>query len=178
MADPAINHPLTPKRRWFLKTAVALGALGSALGGLVYWNRGMSDGRLTDAGKDVFHGLARGFLGAMLPADPAARERYLSLHIERLEGFLNTLPDALRIQVSALVGLLGNKPTRYLVTGLSSNWKEATDQDVAQALAYMQLNDLPSHRLSYQVMRSITLMSFFTQQDNWSLTGYPGPIAI
>ena len=52
MADPAINHPLTPKRRWFLKTAVALGALGSALGGLVYWNRGMSDGRLTDAALD------------------------------------------------------------------------------------------------------------------------------
>lgn len=178
MADPAINHPLTPKRRWFLKTAVALGALGSALGGLVYWHRGMSNGRLTDTGKDVFHGLARGFLGGMLPADPVVRERYLSSHIERLEGFLNTLPEALRIQVNALVGLLGNKPTRYLMTGMSSSWREATDDELAQAMSHMRLNELPSHRLTYQVMRSITLMSFFTQQENWGLTGYPGPIEI
>lgn len=178
MADPAINHPLTPKRRWFLKTAVAIGALGTALGGLVYWNRGMSDGRLTASGQDVFHGLARGLLGAMLSADAAERERQLQLHLQRLEGFLNTLPAALRIQVNALVGLLGNGPTRYLMTGLSTSWRDASDDDIAQALGHMRLNDLPSHRLAYQVMRSITLMAFFTQQDNWSLTGYPGPLDI
>lgn len=176
MADPAINHPLTPKRRWFLKTVVAIGAAGAALGGLVYWNRGISDGRLTDAGKDVFHGLARGILGGMLPTDPTERERILALHVERLNGFIDTLPAALQIQVSGLVGLLGNTPTRYLMTGVGTTWRNASDEQLAQALESMRLNALPSHRLTYQVMRSITCMAFFTQQDNWSLTGYPGPV--
>ena len=47
MADRAINHPLTPKRRWFLKTALAIGAVGASLGGLVYWHRGMAGDKLS-----------------------------------------------------------------------------------------------------------------------------------
>ena len=33
MVDRAIDHPLTPKRRWFLKTALAIGAVGAG----IYW---------------------------------------------------------------------------------------------------------------------------------------------
>ncbi|NBD19610.1 hypothetical protein GTZ97_02850 [Aquabacterium fontiphilum] len=178
MADPAINHPLTPKRRWFMKTVLAIGAVGAGLGGLVYWSRGISEGHLTEAGKDVFHGLSRGFLGGVLPSDGAQREQMLNLHLERLETFLNGLPPALLLQVNALLGLLGNRPTRYLLTGVNGNWRDASDEQIAQALERMRLHDLGSHRLTYQVMRSITCMAFFTQPDNWTLTGYPGPMNI
>jgi len=77
MVDRSIDHPLTPKRRWFLKAALAIGAAGAALGGLVYWHRGMSEGKLTEHGRDVFRGLAIGFVGAMLPKDAAQREAIL-----------------------------------------------------------------------------------------------------
>ena len=94
MLDPAIQHPLGPKRRWFLKTALVIGAAGAALGGLVYWRRGLSDGKLTDAGKDVFRGLLLGFVGDMLPADTAQRQAWIDRQLPRMEQFVNKIGRA------------------------------------------------------------------------------------
>ena len=55
---------------------------------------------------------------------------------------------------------------------------KASQQELSDALETMRLHDLPSTRLVYQVLRSITCMAFFTQSENWSLTGYPGPVQI
>jgi hypothetical protein len=178
MVDRSIDHPLNPKRRWFLKTALAIGAVGATLGGLVYWHRGTSNGKLTPHGRDVFRGLAIGFVGAMLPKDKAQREAILQGHLTHLEQFLDTLPNAMQIEVSAVIGLLGNMPTRRMLTGLGSSWSDASDDDIAQAMEHMRLNPLPTTRLTYQVVRSVTCMSFFSNSDHWSLTGYPGPLAI
>ncbi|MFT3858080.1 MAG: hypothetical protein QM742_11495 [Aquabacterium sp.] len=178
MADPAINHPLTPKRRWFLKTALAIGAVGATFGGLVYWHRGVSNGKLTEHGRDVFRGLTIGMVGPMLPKDPAQRDAMLEGHLRHVETFLSTLPPVMQVEVNAVTGLLGNMPTRRLLTGLGSRWTEASEEQIAEALEAMRLNPLPSTRLTYQVVRSLTLMSFFANSDHWSLTGYPGPVQI
>lgn len=176
MVDRAIDHPLTPKRRWFLKTALAIGAIGGALGGLVYWHRGMEGDRLTEHGKDVLKGLAVGLVGPMLPTDPRQRAAVLDAHVLRVEGFLNGLPQVLKGQINAILGLLGNLPTRKMLTGLSSRWSEASDEDIGAALESMRLNPLPSTRLTYQVVRSVTCMVFFANPSHWPMTGYPGPI--
>ncbi|MEY2843379.1 MAG: hypothetical protein RI920_1416 [Pseudomonadota bacterium] len=178
MVDPDIRHPLGPKRRWFLKTAVAIGAVGASLGGLVYWHRGMSDGRLTDHGRDVFRGLLAGFVGEMLPADPAQRLAYIDTQLPKVERFINALPHMLQIQVNALLGLLSNGATRRLVTGLKTDWAQATLPELSAALESMRLNDMAGTRLVYQVLRSVTCMAFFSQSENWPLTGYPGPVQI
>jgi hypothetical protein len=178
MVDRAIDHPLTPKRRWFLKTALAIGAVGASLGGLVYWHRGMSNGKLTEHGRDVFKGLAVGFIGPMLPKDPAQREAMLNGHLQYLEGMLNGMPQVLQVEVNAVAGLLGNLPTRKLLTGLGTSWSKASDEDIAQAIETMRMNPLPSTRLTYQVVRAVTCMSFFANSAHWHLTGYPGPVEI
>ncbi|MEY4763501.1 MAG: hypothetical protein RI907_174 [Pseudomonadota bacterium] len=178
MVDPDIHHPLGPKRRWFLKTALVIGAVGGALGGLVYWRRGMSDGQLTESGRDVFRGLLAGFVGDLLPADPAQRKAHIDSQLPKVERFVNSLPQVLQVEVNAILGLLGNVATRKLLTGVSVGLHEASPQELSQALDAMRLHDLPSTRLVYQVLRSITCMAFFTQSENWSLTGYPGPVEI
>lgn len=178
MVDSAINHPLTPKRRWFLKTALAIGAIGASLGGLVFWHRGVSNGKLTEYGRDVFKGLAIGFVGPMLPKDPGQREAILEGHLLHVERFLAGMPQVLQVEVNAVAGLLGNMPTRKMLTGMGSAWTKASEEEIAQAIEYMRLNPLPSTRLTYQVVRAVTCMAFFSNSDHWPLTGYPGPVQI
>lgn len=178
MVDRAIDHPLTPKRRWFLKTALAIGALGAGLGGLVYWQRGMSEGKLTASGRDVLRGLTIGIVGPMLPTDAREREAVLEGHLAHLEVFLNGLPNVLQVEINAILGLLGNLPTRKMLTGMGSRWSEASEAEIAEALETMRLNPLPTTRLTYQVVRGVTCMAFFSNSDHWKLTGYPGPIEL
>jgi hypothetical protein len=178
MVDPDIRHPLGPKRRWFLKTALVIGAVGASLGGLVFWHRGMSEGQMTEHGRNVFRGLLAGFVGDMLPTDPAQRRAHIEGQLVKIERFINTMPQALQLQVNSVLGLLGNGVTRRLLTGLKADWTEASQQELSDALEAMRLHDLPSTRLVYQVLRSITCMAFFSQSENWSLTGYPGPVQI
>ncbi|MBH1986716.1 MAG: hypothetical protein I8H76_05300 [Burkholderiales bacterium] len=178
MVDRAIDHPLTPKRRWFLKTALFIGAVGASLGGLVYWHRGMDNGKLTEHGRDVLRGLAIGIVGPMLPKDAAQRDAILEGHLAHVEVFLNGMPNVLQIEVNAILGLLGNLPTRKMLTGMSSAWSEASQEDIARALETMRMNPLPTTRLTYQVVRAVTCMAFFSNSDHWQLTGYPGPIEL
>lgn len=178
MVDRSIDHPLQPKRRWFLKTALVIGAVGSTLGGLVYWHRGMSQGKLTEHGRDVFRGLTIGYVGAMLPKDPAQRKAALDDQLLKLEAFINTMPQVLQTEINAIAGLLGNLPTRKLLTGMGTAWSDASDEQIATALENMRLNPLPTNRLTYQVMRAVVCMPFFTNTANWHLTGYPGPVEI
>lgn len=178
MVDRSIDHPLQPKRRWFLKSALAIGAVGGALGGLVYWHRGMNNGKLTEHGREVLRGLTLGFVGPMLPKDPAQRDAMLDGHLAHTETFLNGMPNVLQIEINALLGLLGNYPTRKMLTGMGASWKQATEDELAQALEVMRLNPLPSTRLTYQALRGVVCMSFFANSAHWPLTGYPGPVQI
>jgi hypothetical protein len=178
MTDQSKQSLASPKRRWLLKAAVVLGAAGSALGGSVFWHRGMSDGKLTEHGMDVLRGIARGVLSPMLPPDPVTRQAALDAHIQRMDVFLNNLPKALRTEINALLGLLANPPTRYLVAGLSSPWSQASDLDITKALDHMRLHTLPTTQMAYHAVRDITCMMFFTAPDNWNLVAYPGPTSI
>lgn len=175
MVDRAIDHPLTPRRRWFLKTALAIGAVGATLGGVVYWHRGMREGRLTPHGRSVFRALAIGFVGPMLPSDPDQREAALQRHVDGIEPFLNNLPQVLQVQVNSIVGLLANGLTRRMLTGLDTDWDHATPEQLDAAFDNMRLHPLPSNRLTYQVVRLVTCMTFFANREHWTLTGYPGP---
>lgn len=178
MADQSSNTLPSPKRRWLMKTAVAIGAAGAALGGSVFWHRGMADGRLTEHGIDVMRGLARGILSAMLPKDPTQRQAALDAHVKRLDVYLNNLPKALRTEINALLGLLANPPTRYLVTGLGQSWNQASDEDITQALERMRQHVLPTNQMAYHAVRDITCVLFFTAPENWNVAGYPGPMNI
>lgn len=178
MADQSSNTLPSPKRRWLMKTAVVIGAAGAALGGSVFWHRGMADGRLTEHGIDVMRGLARGILSAMLPKDPAQRQAALDAHVKRLDVYLNNLPKALRTEINALLGLLANPPTRYLVTGLSQSWSQASDEDINQALERMRQHALPTNQMAYHAVRDITCVLYFTAPENWNAVAYPGPVNV
>lgn len=178
MTDQARSLPPSPRRRWLLKTAVAIGAAGAALGGSVFWHRGMSDGRMTEHGLDVLKGLTRGIVPSYLPSVGAARQAALDDHAQRMGQYLTNLPEALRLEINALLGLLANPATRYLVTGLSQPWSQASDEAITQALERMRLHALPTTQMAYHAVRDITCVIFCTNPNNWKLLGYPGPMEL
>jgi hypothetical protein len=170
--------PSSPKRRWLLKSALVIGAVGAALGGSVFWNRGISGGILTEHGRDVFKAISRAVLSHVLPTDPAAREAKLDSHLHRLNEFIQTLPSSSQMELAALLGVLANAPTRLMMTGLSTSWAKASTEEVTQALESMRVHALPTTMLSYHAVRDLTAIAFFTNPDNWALAGYPGPMDI
>lgn len=171
------SSPASPKRRWFLKTALAVTAVVGAVGGGVWWRRGFDEARLTKDGKSVFRAMARGILGPMLPAG-AEREPILDQYLAALEHLINTLPKAKRDQISLLAGALANAPTRYLAAGRWASWDDASDDEVRAALHRMQDADNMAQNVVYAATRALTCMAFFSIPDQWSRVGYPGPMAI
>ncbi|KGM39793.1 hypothetical protein JY96_06440 [Aquabacterium sp. NJ1] len=172
------NSPPSTSRRWFLKSVGAIGVIGGALGGLVYWRRGMAGGKLTASGRDVFYGLTVAVVGPVLPKLPVEREALLREHLVNLEAFINGLPTAIQVEINALLGLLGNAPTRWALTGAAGAWKDASDEEVYKSLEYMRYNALPSTRLTYQTLRGIICLTFFSNSNNWQRAGYPGPVQL
>lgn len=175
----ALPSPASPKRRWFLKTAVAVAAVGAAVGGGIWFRRGFDGTALTTHGREVFKAVARGVLGPMLPpAGTPEREAMLERYLGNLEALINSLPKAKRDQISLLSGLLANSPTRWMTTGMWTSWADATDEQVKQALDHLQTSDSMVPNISFVAARALTCMAYFTIPDYWSRVGYPGPMAI
>lgn len=173
-----MSSPPSPRRRWFLKAALAVAAVGAGIGGGVWWRRGIDGTRLTESGHELYRAIARGVLGPMLPDEPAAREASLARYITHLERFINTMPSAKRDQISALTGLLANTPTRYMVTGMWTSWADATDDQVREALDRIRQADNLVQNTAYAGVRALTCMSFFTDPEHWAMVAYPGPVQI
>lgn len=178
MVDRSINHPLAPKRRWFLKTALATGAVLGALGGWTYWNRGVSNGVLTAQGRDIFKAVARAVLTKVLPADKAQLDAKLEQHLKRLDEIILSMPTSSQQELAALLGALVNAPTRWLVTGLSKPWNDASAQEINQALDAMRVHSQIPQLVAYHVLRDVTCLAYFSTPDNWSTAAYPGPLEL
>lgn len=170
--------PKSLKRRWLLKSALVLGAVGAALGGSVFWNRGISNGALTEHGRDILKAVTRAILSHLLPADEASREAKLEGHMTRLNEVIQSMPASGQMEFSTLLGLLANAPTRLMITGLSSSWSKASVEEVTQALESMRIHKLPTSMLCYHALRDVSCLAFFSNPDNWALAGYPGPLDI
>jgi hypothetical protein len=170
--------PPSPKRRWFLKAALAVATIGGAVGGGVWWRRGFVDQQLTADGRVIFRALASAIVGPMLPKDAAQRSALLDKYLVRLEGAIASMPEAKRLQLALLTGALANAPTRFLATGVWARWEDLTDEQVLQMLEGLRTAGPEAQQTIYSACRAITGIMFFSSPDNWSLVGYPGPMPL
>lgn len=172
------SSPASPKRRWLLKAALGLAAVGAVVGGGIWWRRGISGTQLTADGRAVFHALARGIVGPMLPQDAAKRSAMLDNYLHHVEVLVQNLPEAKRLQIGLLIGLLANAPTRYAVTSMGPSWDKASDDEVRAALEHLRTTGTMAHRMAFDSCRKVIALSFFSVPDNQSITPYPGPMQI
>jgi hypothetical protein len=170
--------PTSPKRRWFLKTALAVAAVGGAVGSGVWWRRGFEGSHLTKDGRTVLRALASAIVGPLLPKEPGPRAASLDNYLVKVEAAIGQMPAAKRQLLALLLGALANAPTRYLASGMWTSWEEATDAQILQALEHMRSAGVDAQRTIFAASRGITCLMFFSIPDNWALAGYPGPTDI
>ena len=170
--------PLFSGRRLLIKSALAVTAVGLAIGAGVVVRRGLTDTGLTKDGRSVFRAMARAVVGMRLPDDVTSRNAILDGFMTELEAALLNLPAAKRHQVSLVAGMLANAPTRYLASCRWRSWDDATDDEVREAMLRMREAGTLATDAAFTVMRAVTSMNFFSSRQHWSLAGYPGPMPL
>lgn len=171
-----MQHSAPMQRRTLLKLGVAGGAvLAVAGGGLALLRPGLVDGRLSAGGREVFAAVARAVLDGALPAEPAARQRVLAAHLDRLDDTVAGLPAAARGELSDLLGLLAAAPGRLAFAGLRPAWAEAGVAELQDALQSMRTSRLALRQQAFHALRDLTNAAYYADASTWAAIGYPGP---
>jgi len=167
------------QRRTLLKLGAGSAAvLALAGGGLALLRPGLSQGRLSAAGREVFHAVARAVLDGALPSDDRARAVALEAHLQRLDETVAAFPPATQSELSQLLALLASTPGRLGLARLRPAWPDADVVEVQQALQGMRTSSLALPQQAYHALRDLTNAAYFADAATWSQLGYPGPRAV
>lgn len=167
------------RRTWLklgLGAAIVLAVTGGAI---VLAVPGLEkSGALSAAGKTVFAAIGRATLQGSLPKDAAQAQKALNDLLERVGILTSHLPPHAQDELSQLLALLHTGAGRIGLAGLSSEWAEASDTDIQQALQSMRVSRLELKRQAYQALHDIVGAAYFSDSSTWGLLGYPGPMKI
>jgi hypothetical protein len=164
------------RRRSLLLTGAGAGLL-LAVGGVVAvaWEPGMKAGRLSAPASRLMSAVARAVLEGSLPEGEPARAAALLAHQQRVEASIAGLAPATRKELSDLLALLCTSAGRWALTGLSTDWPQASTAEVRDRLQAMRLSSQLMQRQIYQALRELTSAAWFADAGTWVQLGYPGP---
>ena len=163
------------QRRTLIKLGLVSGAvLAVAAGSLALIQPARRDGKLTERGRAVFAALAPTVLAGWLPTEPAERARAVQAHLARVEATLAGLPPALQAEVDELFTVLGSTVGRRALTGLGSDWSDATQPELTAALQGMRESSLAVRQQAFHAMRDLTNSAYISDASTWVAIGYPG----
>jgi hypothetical protein len=172
-----VQHSFAMQRRRFLQLGLGAALVMAVVGGAVVWLRpGLQAGRIAPAVRSALARLSEAILDRSLPADESARASAVAAQIDRLDAFIAGLPAATRDELSQLLGLLAAPPGRRLLVGLSTDWPQATVEEVRDALQDMRLSSLSLRQQAYHALRDLTNGTYFSEPQAWAGIGYPGPV--
>jgi len=192
------NHPQSPDldlpgRRRFLKTglggALLLGTLGTtaALNGCSSTPAGRIQGAdpatgaayqfrfLTLLDIDLFRALLPAIVGPGLPAQPAERARAVDTTIERIDAGICMFGPANQKELRQLFDLLNFGPTRITVARVWSSWPRVSTDEATAFLERWRTSSIGLFNSGYIALTKISNVSFYGDEPQWHLSGYPGP---
>ena len=103
------------------------------------------------------------------------RSRAVEAHLRRVEDALTGLPPHLQAEVDELLTVLGTTAGRLALSGLRSDWSQASPADISAALTAMRESGLAVRQQAYHALRNLTYAAYFGAPDTWVAIGYPGP---
>ncbi len=168
-------------RRGFLQ----LGAMGTAaltIGSGAAMLTGCSAQQTPAEGFKTLREVDVYFLGALAPAvlttkgypgalGKDARQRLL----ESLDTLMTTLQGHALGQLQMAFDLMGSPVTRVAVGAPLHPWQEATVEEANAFLESWRDSWLPIKRMGYQGLCKLITICWYSQPENYALSGYPGP---
>ncbi|MBB4845218.1 hypothetical protein HNP55_003765 [Paucibacter oligotrophus] len=166
------------RRRWLqlgLGAAVLLGVAGA---GVALLKPGLVEGKLSPSARALMRAVALAVLDGQWPGPAIEREARLDQQLAQIEASVAKFPAGLRAELSQVLSLLGTAPGRLGLTGLKSDWSEASVAEIQSAFAAMSVSGIATRQQVYRALRDLHCLVFFSDATNWPRVGYPGPRAI
>lgn len=162
------------ERRIFLKNS----AIGTALG-LLYscMPEGASSNeeqhrKLTLSHQNTLMALLPSFLGSkLLGADDGIDFQGFLANFEKT---ISTLPRFTQKEVFLLLDLLGNRVTRFFLTGIWSPFSATPRGELDSGLLEWSRSSLGMRRNAYEGLRDLILGTWYANPIHWQKIGYPG----
>jgi hypothetical protein len=130
---------------------------------------------LSPQGEEILRAVAPVVLGALLPADSAARAQALDAGMVSLDDYLAHLSQPLQDEARSAFGTLDLLPARVLLLGTSSRWRDASPHRIESFLGNARDSRFHLLRRMYVFLQSMTVLAWFDQPAAWPGIGYPGP---
>lgn len=168
------------KRRSFLKLG-AVGALVLATGGLIYRQTHRAAGvedrfLLQGEARTVLAAIVPALLGSALPLEAAARQAAIKTALDNTQQAISGLPFHAQKEIGDLFGLLALAPARRLLTGMSQDWAQAPQAEVARFLQEWRTHKTETLQTAYHALHDLVIGPWYGNSAVWASIGYPGPI--
>ncbi|WP_323752783.1 hypothetical protein [Marinobacter sp.] len=195
--QPTHSAENTPQlsRRSFLKTGVG----GALFLGTVSMTAGLSgcatdpagrisavDSRMNDSYQfqflsvddiTLFEALLPALFASALPEDPDKRRFEIAATLERIDQGIVRFGAPNQKELRKLFDLLNFAPTRIALGRVWSDWPSVTTKDADAFLARWRDSRIGLLNNGYIALSKIANVAFYGHENQWHLTGYPGPPA-
>lgn len=161
-------------RRSFLKLGAGSAALLAGFGiASQFVGRHAVDDR-----REVLRATIPAMLDGALPAEPGQRARVVEATLREVETAIEGLAPAAQDELQSLFMVLAAAPSRLLLAGLATSWREADTATVAARLQDWRTHRLTLLRSAYQALHDLILGTAYADESRWAAIGYPGPPAL
>ncbi len=133
------------------------------------------DAALSGGARDVLAGVVPVMLDGALPAEEAARALRVVATIDRIEEAVAGLPPPVQAELRDLFALLAFAPSRWLLAGVRSPWRAASNAEVAAFLQRWRLSRWMLLQQGYHALHDLVLAAFYADPASWPRIDYPGP---
>ena len=130
---------------------------------------------LTTDDIDLFEALLPAILGSALPEQPNARRMVIAGTVERIDAGIHKFGPANQKELRQLFDLLNFGFTRITIARVWSSWPNVTTEQANAFLERWRSSSIGLFNNGYMALTKISNVAFYGYQENWHLSGYPGP---
>jgi len=171
------------------RTFILAGVAGSAALIAAHWLRKGNDARALTPGIVPLAQLDAGapaivaavvpvLLAGGLPIDPAARTDAVNETVTNVARAVSGLPPAAQRELGELFALLDFAPARIALTGLTTGWTQASEDDIAAFLDRWRASRFLLLRSAYDALHQLVFAAWYGNPKSWPAIGYGGPPAL